>query len=280
LALDLPKRDLLVLDLGARGLYREDLLQTVVIAEWSLGEGHMPKNARAFIKTEVAAIAAFAHALFAMVLTAEAQDATTTALSADATYYEAPSDGGVRRWQVLADGQSNIYAKKSVEAAVVGNAPPGAILSNMGCERVALEFWCKVRPIRGRKTGYMPARYLQPAVGPDGVLPMGVDDSEARARKRQYDAKGTIACAQEQGQSLGSCRIGIARSAGGDATAIVTFPNGFSRRLYFRHGMFISANSTMSGAGRDTDWNVTKGLNAIRVDDQRYEIPNDLIYGN
>lgn len=105
------------------------------------------------------------------------------------------------------------------------------------------------------------------------------DDTKARARIRDYDEKATINCAQEVGEALGTCEIGVARSAEGHATAVVTFPNGFARQLYFRAGAFTNASATMSGSGSDTDWQVQDGNHLIRVDDQRYVIPDQLLFG-
>jgi hypothetical protein len=126
----------------------------------------------------------------------------------------------------------------------------------------------------------MRAAGLRPAQGPDGVVPTGVDDSKHRARKRDFDAKGVIPCAQERRQPMGECSAEVARSGGRDATVVVTFPNGFARSLYFVHGEFVSASSTMSGSGIDTDWRIENGRHDIRVDDQRYELPDILVFGN
>ena len=74
--------------------------------------------------------------------------------------------------------------------------------------------------------------------------------------------------------------MAFARSKGGDATVVVTFANGFKRTLYFAHGMFIRADTTMSGVGYDTDWQVEGNMHIIRVDDQRYELLGRDIFGN
>ena len=108
---------------------------------------------------------------------------------------------------------------------------------------------------------------------------MGTDDSPIRAREGDFDATGDMPCAQIRGQSMGECTFGVARSGGGDATVTVTFSNGFTRLLFFRHGEFISGDATMSGTGRDTDWRVEDGRHIIRVDDQRYELPDTSIFG-
>lgn len=60
---------------------------------------------------------------------------------------------------------------------------------------------------------------------------------------------------------------------------MVTFPNGFSRTLFFVGGEFASANATMSGSGSDTDQRIEDGLHLVRVDDQRYELPATFVFG-
>ncbi|MEL7117363.1 MAG: hypothetical protein AAGP08_17560, partial [Pseudomonadota bacterium] len=86
-------------------------------------------------------------------------------------------------------------------------------------------------------------------------------------------------CAQEQGEPLGTCRVGVARGTGGDATVVATFGNGFARKLYFKHGEFLAANTTMSGNGTDTDWRLEDGVHYVRVDDQRFELPDAFVFG-
>ena len=99
-----------------------------------------------------------------------------------------------------------------------------------------------------------------------------------RAKSGAFDAMGEIACAQEVGQDLGPCTAEVARDA--DAAAVVvTFPNEFSRILTFEDGAFLRGNTTMSGVGTDTEWVLEDGLYRIRVDDQRFDIPETLITG-
>ena len=44
------------------------------------------------------------------------------------------------------------------------------------------------------------------------------------------------------------------------------------------HVAFISADPTMSGVRTDTEWSVQDGIHVIRVDDQRYMLPNNLVF--
>jgi len=199
---------------------------------------------------------------------------------AGGTAFAAPENGGPRRLQLTSSGELELRKLPAEQAPTLRMLGSGTILSNLGCEPVDDRVWCKVRPLRGRTPGFVEAANLGPATGSDGTVPKGIDDSRLRAQQGEYDVTGLIACAQIQGQPLGECAFGVARSDGGDATVTVTFSNGFRRMLFFAHGEFISGDATMSGTGRDTDWRVVDSQHIIRVDDQRYELPDSAIFGN
>lgn len=189
----------------------------------------------------------------------------------------APKEGGPRRWEVV-DDNTQAYSTPSVESDIISTFIKGDVLSNLGCSETNGQNWCEIRPFRGGLSGFVTGLSLQPARGPDGVIPVGVNDTEHRARKRDFDKKGKISCAQERGQAMSECGVAIARSEGGDATVVVTFPNGFARHLYFVHGEFVRASATMSGVGTDTDWRLENEQHYLHVDDQRYELSDALIF--
>lgn len=110
-------------------------------------------------------------------------------------------------------------------------------------------------------------------------LRRGTDDDSLRASRGDFDASGRIPCAQMHGQPMEECTFGVARDSDGDATVVVTFPNGFKRTLFFTDRAFIRADPSMSGGGFDTDWRTEGGILIIRVDDQRYELPDAVIFG-
>ena len=89
-------------------------------------------------------------------------------------------------------------------------------------------------------------------------------------------APDRVRCAQERGQALGHCSARAVPGEGDAVRVIVTFPNGFARTLFFEAGAFVRANPTMSGVGTDWDWSREGGRHLIRVDDQRFEIPDAL----
>jgi hypothetical protein len=94
------------------------------------------------------------------------------------------------------------------------------------------------------------------------------------------DTPTSIACAQERGEPLAQCSYSIKRDETGKTTVTVVFANGFKRRLFFKDGKFVKASVTMSGVGTDTDWSLKDGRHMIRVDGQRYEVPDTLIAGD
>ena len=200
-----------------------------------------------------------------------AQELASSALTASGT--ESP-----RRLQV-ANGPAAFYTAPATDSEMTLTLPQATVLTNLGCETIGSLVWCKVAQLHGAGEGYVEGKNLQPARGPDGLIPTGGDDSKARARAEDFDDTDEVPCAQERGQELGTCRADVARSGGGDATVVVTFTNGFARQLYFTHGAFMRGSATMSGVGTDTDWDLTRGVYSIRVDDQRFEIPERFILG-
>ncbi len=90
----------------------------------------------------------------------------------------------------------------------------------------------------------------------------------------------TLACAQERGDPFGQCSYRLTRDETGETTVTVVFANGFERGLFFQDGQFLKASVTMSGVGTDTEWRLEDGMYMIRVDGQRYEVPESLVSGD
>ncbi|MEM6940654.1 MAG: hypothetical protein AAF943_06320 [Pseudomonadota bacterium] len=190
-----------------------------------------------------------------------------------------PAEGGARRWQVQRSAGLTLKRVPGGGQEVGNMLSEAAVVQNFGCAETNGSLWCKVRPLHGGPQGFASSADLAPIAGPDGVIARGMNDSAKRAKRKRFDATAVIQCAQEAGEALGPCPVGVSRSDGGDVTAAVTFKTGFTRLLFFMHGEFISAAATMSGAGRDTDWQVVEDVHLIRADDQRFEIPNEVLFG-
>lgn len=123
-------------------------------------------------------------------------------------------------------------------------------------------------------------------VGLCAAIVLGVPQASAGQQEQSAEGSGndgmpkSIACAQERGEALGQCTYRIKRDQSGKTTVTVAFANGFKRGLFFKDGKFLKASVTMSGVGTDTDWTLADGTHMIRVDGQRYEVPDTLIAGD
>ncbi len=91
----------------------------------------------------------------------------------------------------------------------------------------------------------------------------------------RFDATGKVPCARHRGQPTGPCDFGVKRGGGGDATVVVTHPDGFRRTIYFVKGRAVRADDGAGafGAQKQSD------LNLVTVGDERYEIPDAAVFG-
>jgi hypothetical protein len=119
-----------------------------------------------------------------------------------------------------------------------------------------------------------------------GAVPSASESVDARASaaarragEGSFDATGKVPCAQSKGQPMGQCDFGVARAGGGTATVVVTRPDGRKRAIFFEKGKAISAD--LSQADGNTAFRATKeaDLYMIRAGDERYEIPEAVIFG-
>lgn len=111
-----------------------------------------------------------------------------------------------------------------------------------------------------------------------GDQPVGASSAE-RAGMGNFDANGTVPCARYAGQPTAACDFGVARGAGGEATVIVTHPDGFRRALFFIDGAFNSADTSQADGYPEYSATKESDLNLVRVGDERYEIPDAVVFG-
>lgn len=192
----------------------------------------------------------------------------------------AAENGGPRNWEVtVVSGSLNLREQPSIAARVITSYLPGTILDNLGCQRLDQRTWCDVQQLGGGPRGYVSAEYLRPAVSPDGSVATGPDDSALRAGLEQFDATGSIACAQFAGQPMMQCEFGVARAGGGYATLVVRRPDGSSRAIYFRMGIPVGAGTSQADGYPEFRASRENDLHLVRVGDERYEIPDAAVLG-
>ncbi len=162
---------------------------------------------------------------------------------------------------------------------MIAQLQDGALVANLGCADAADRVWCDVQPIEGGPRGLAALKFLSPAVGPDGAVPTGPDDSALRAGQGLFDATGPIPCAIAEAQSMGQCDMGVARSTGGYATVVVTLPDGRTRVISFALGRAIGAGFSEADPTGAFSATRAEDLTTVRLGVERYEIPDAVPLG-
>jgi hypothetical protein len=192
-----------------------------------------------------------------------------------------PDNGGPRNWQVAGVSRGlNLREHPSTSSQKLATFSQGTILDNLGCETSEGRFWCYVQPFGGGPVGYVAAEFLQPAAAPNGMVMTGPDDSALLAGQGIFDATGTIPCAQYRGQPMTQCEFGVARSGGGFATVMIKKPDTTRRAIYFRMGQPMGADTSQADGYPDFSATRENDLHFIRIGDERYEIPDVVIFGD
>ncbi len=93
-----------------------------------------------------------------------------------------------------------------------------------------------------------------------------------------YNATGNIPCSMGGGQPTTSCSFGVVRKGNGNGTVYVKKPNGQTRIINFNNG--LATGYVQSQADRGS-FSASKqsDLNIIRIGEERYEIPDAVIFG-
>lgn len=93
-----------------------------------------------------------------------------------------------------------------------------------------------------------------------------------------YHATGSIPCSMGGGQPTGSCEFGVTREGNGSGTVTVTKPDGRQRNIFFDNGTAIGADVSQADPG---EFSASKesDLSIVRIGQERYEIPDAVIFG-
>ncbi len=103
--------------------------------------------------------------------------------------------------------------------------------------------------------------------------------SAFRAGAGDFDATGTLPCAQAEGQPTAPCAFGVTREGAGDATVVVERPDGIARALFFVDGVFFNADTSRADGYPDYGATRQGDLFVVRVGEERYEVPEAVVFG-
>ena len=113
-----------------------------------------------------------------------------------------------------------------------------------------------------------------------GTVPAAkAENATQRAGMGRFNATGKVPCAQQKGQPMGTCDFGVARDPGGSATVVITRPDGRKRAIFFEKGKPIGADVSQADGNKAFSAKKESDLHHIRVGDERYEIPDAVVFG-
>ena len=113
-----------------------------------------------------------------------------------------------------------------------------------------------------------------PSAGGVASTPSG----DAKVAGTDYHATGTIPCSMGGGQPKGSCPFGVKREGGGSGMVTVTKSDGRTRVIFFENGAATGYDMSQADPG---EFRAEKqaDMNTIFIGDERYEIPDAVIFG-
>jgi hypothetical protein len=104
-------------------------------------------------------------------------------------------------------------------------------------------------------------------------------DPWKRIGANDFDATGKIPCAQAAGQPMGSCAFGVVRQGNGSALVKISWPGGGNRVITFENGTPAGYDQSQADGGAKLAFKKNADLYTIGIGDQRFELPEAVIYG-
>jgi hypothetical protein len=187
--------------------------------------------------------------------------------------------GGPDFWEVrLGDpnGILNAHSGPSTDAPTVGRFPNAAILRNLGCRINEGRRWCQVEATApGGITGWVAGDFLIESGD-------GATDGDAMVQGTSYNANGTISCARGADAPMQDCAFGVTRESPGSGNGSVTidWPDGGGRVIFFEAGSPVSFDQSQADQGLEMAVSRTdNGINIVFIGEERFEIPDSVIWG-
>jgi hypothetical protein len=116
------------------------------------------------------------------------------------------------------------------------------------------------------------------SVGISGGAVGAVPPGDAKVPGTPYHATGEIPCAMVSGQPTGSCPFGVTPEGNGTGIVTVTKPDGRTRAIFFKNGNPTGYDQSQADPG---EFSAEKqgDLSVISIGQERYEIPDAVIFG-
>jgi len=182
--------------------------------------------------------------------------------------------GGPDFWRVAGVGGGdalNVRAGPSTRYAVASKLRNGEVLENCGCRLSGTERWCRIRTVGSGVMGWVAGRYLvesgpppRPQMPPGGPVGNGTP----------FDATGRVACEPVASGSPRECVFGVIRQGPGNAGVWIAIGNGVERHILFEAGAPVTTNTDA-----ELTFDKIADLYRIAIGEERYDIPEAVVYG-
>jgi hypothetical protein len=139
------------------------------------------------------------------------------------------------------------------------------------------EYTVRVFLMRSAERRHATANYTL-TLGITGGTSRAVSSRDTKVAGTQYHATGDVPCSTAAVQPTGSCSFGVTREGNGTGMVTVTKPDGRTRTIFFKKGKATGYDQSQADTSR---FSVKKqgDLNIIRIGQERYEIPDAVIWG-
>ena len=112
----------------------------------------------------------------------------------------------------------------------------------------------------------------------DGKPAAAAPSHDAKVPGTDFHATGSVPCKLGKGQPTTNCDMGVQREGNGRGMVTVTKPDGRKRVIYFENGRATGYDQSQADRGvfsasKESD------LNIVHIGDERYEIPDAVIFG-
>lgn len=116
--------------------------------------------------------------------------------------------------------------------------------------------------------------------GPTGNAEQTLKPShDALVPGTEFNATGWIPCSRTAGQPMAQCKFGVVREGNGNGYVKIFWPDGGNRVIYFQAGTPTSYDEAQADGGSKMKVSKNVDLFTITIGDQRFEIPDAVIFG-
>lgn len=115
--------------------------------------------------------------------------------------------------------------------------------------------------------------------GKSASTPVEDESEDALVPGTEFNATSVLPCARYAGQPMAQCKVGVKREGNGTATVTIFWPDAGNRVIFFENGDPARYDESEADGGAKMSAKKNADLYMITIGDQRFEIPEAVIFG-